>query len=447
MDTLIKNAADIESDLAWLQCVLNARLRTHQEAETPPVQVLDVAPPDLSSSGSEYARFVRRYQLSFAERLAVILALAPHLRPQLLDPLSARNPVTDRRYSEFGGLLANGEGGLLPTGETLAFLIAGNDLSLRLSTQMLFDPMHFFAKENLLQLAVPGDDLPVLRGLLRISDDLLARLTVGQRRRPQFSATFPAQLVETKLTFEDVILPPATRRSVEEIMTWLEHGRTLMEEWNMAPQLRPGYRSLFYGPPGTGKTLTACLLGKATGRDVYKVDLSLVMSKYIGETEKNLGRIFDAAEHKGWLLFFDEADALFGKRSDTRDAHDRYANQEVSFLLQRIESFDGVVILASNLRDNIDAAFLRRFESVIHFPMPRPEERAQIWQRGFSPKAKLDASVDLDKLARDHVLTGGGIMNVIRYVSLLVIKEGSRPIAASDLLSGIRREYDKEGKG
>ena len=117
--------------------------------------------------------------------------------------------------------------------------------------------------------------------------------------------------------------------------------------------------------------MTACLLGKSTGRDVYKVDLSLVVSKYIGETEKNLARVFDQAQHKGWILFFDEADALFGKRSETKDAHDRYANQEVSFLLQRIETFDGIAILASNLRDNIDEAFARRFESIIYFPMPR----------------------------------------------------------------------------
>ena len=145
-----------------------------------------------------------------------------------------------------------------------------------------------------------------------------------------------------------------------------------MNDWGMAPKLRPGYRSLFYGPPGTGKTMTACLLGKSTGRDVYKVDLSLVVSKYIGETEKNLARVFDQAQHKGWILFFDEADALFGKRSETRDAHDRYANQEVSFLLQRIETFDGIAILASNQRENLDDAFTRRFESIIYFPMPRP---------------------------------------------------------------------------
>ena len=220
-----------------------------------------------------------------------------------------------------------------------------------------------------------------------------------------------------------------------------------MDDWGMAAKLRPGYRSLFYGPPGTGKTMTACLLGKSTGRDVYRVDISLVMSKYIGETEKNLARVFDQAEHKGWILFFDEADALFGKRSETRDAHDRYANQEVSFLLQRIETFDGIAILASNLRENIDDAFARRFESIIYFPMPRPEERLRLWRRGFSPKARLDGAVDLEKIAREHVLSGGAIMNVIRYVSLETLGNGSDFVTLDTLLHGIRHELAKEERG
>jgi SpoVK/Ycf46/Vps4 family AAA+-type ATPase len=179
---------------------------------------------------------------------------------------------------------------------------------------------------------------------------------------------------------------------------------------------------------------------------VYKIDLSLVVSKYIGETEKNLAKVFDQAQHKGWILFFDEADALFGKRSETKEAHDRYANQEVSFLLQRIETFDGVAILASNRRENMDEAFARRFESVIYFPMPRPEERLRLWRQGFSPQAELEPALDLEKLAQEHNLSGGAIMNVIRYASLQALEHGGAVIAAEDVLQGIRREYLKEGK-
>ncbi|HZF48951.1 MAG TPA: ATP-binding protein [Polyangiaceae bacterium] len=444
---IVENARDLEQELIWFGEVLKRRFALHFGDGADGGGIFDLAPPDLSGSTSEYARFLQRHPLSFPERLALTLSLIPHLRPQLLDVFFTRNTAVDRRFTEFGGAQPRSDGELLPTGETLAFLLGGNDLALRFSTQLLFGPQHFFARNNVLWLAHPrGEEGSPMKAPLRVSEELLHLFTIGERPRPGLSAAFPAQHIETRLGWEDVVLHPTTRKHVEEIQTWIEHGETLMEDWGMASKLRSGYRCLFYGPPGTGKTMTACLLGKATGRDVYRVDISLVVSKYIGETEKNLGRVFDQAEHKGWILFFDEADALFGKRGETRDAHDRYANQEVAFLLQRIETFDGIVILASNLRENLDDAFARRFESVIYFPMPRPEERLRLWRQGFSPKATLDSSVDLDRLAREHVLSGGGIMNVIRYVSLQALKEGGRPLTQEDLLQGIRREFAKERK-
>ncbi len=227
---------------------------------------------------------------------------------------------------------------------------------------------------------------------------------------------------------------------------WLEHGDTLLDDWEMRHKLRPGFTCLFYGPPGTGKTLSACLLGKHCGCDVYVVDLSMIVSKYIGETEKNLGRVFDMAENRRWILFFDEADALFGRRTQVDSAHDRFANQEVSFLLQRIESFNGVVILASNLKSNIDDAFLRRFHSVVYFPMPKPAERRRIWQRAFSPRAVLEPAIDLGRLAEKHDLSGGTIMNVVRYSSLKALSRNDSVIQLHDMEEGIRREFLKEGR-
>ena len=212
------------------------------------------------------------------------------------------------------------------------------------------------------------------------------------------------------------------------------------------PKLRPGCRALFFGPPGTGKTLTATVLGRATGRQVYKVDLSTVVSKYIGETEKNLAGLFDRAEHKDWILFFDEADALFGKRTQVRDAHDRYANQEVSFLLQRVETYNGLVILASNLANHVDEAFARRFEHLVHFPMPRQNERLLIWKKGLPGPASLEPGSDLPQIATRYELSGGMIMNVIRYASLQAISRSERVLRHQDLLDGIRREYAKESR-
>lgn len=444
-----QNARDLEQELAWLTRVIDTRFKLYFGQESEHDDVLEHAPPELASSSSAYARFVNHYQLDFAERCALVLGLLPHLRPQLLDVFLVKNAKFDRKFTEFGGVRSGADGDFLPTGETLLFLLAASDLEKRFAVQRIFDPRHFFAQHDVLRLeSGDKDDLThgTLKATLRISEEYLSLFTTGKPRRPDFGPRFPARYLETQLEWSDLVLHPATRRQIEEIETWLRHGETLMNDWGMAPKLRPGFRALFHGPPGTGKTMTACLLGKATGRDVYKVDLSLVISKYVGETEKNLGRIFDSAQHKGWILFFDEADALFGKRAETKDARDRYANQEVSFLLQRIETFDGVTILSSNLRENLDPAFSRRFESMIYFPIPRPEERLRLWQKAFSPRAPLANDLDLEVIARNHALAGGSIMNVVRFVSLLALENGGRTITAEDLLIGIQREYAKEGK-
>ncbi len=219
-----------------------------------------------------------------------------------------------------------------------------------------------------------------------------------------------------------------------------------MHTWGMHRKIKPGYRVLFHGPPGTGKTLTATLIGKYTGKDVFKIDLSLIVSKFVGETEKNLSQLFNRAENKNWILFFDEADALFSKRTNVKDAHDKYANQEAAYLLQRIESFDGLIILASNFKSNIDEAFIRRFHSIIHFPAPNAAERLSLWQKSFPEHIKLNNDIDLALIAKKYELTGSGIINVVQYSCLQAIAENASFIDLNLLTSGIRKEYLKEGK-
>ena len=211
--------------------------------------------------------------------------------------------------------------------------------------------------------------------------------------------------------------------------------------------LKKGYRALFHGPPGTGKTLTASLLGKHYEKEVFRVDLSLVVSKYIGETEKNLSHLFAKAETKGWILFFDEADALFGKRSNVKDAHDRYANQEIAYLLQRVENYDGLVILASNLKSNIDEAFLRRFQSIVHFPMPNATERLQIWKKVCPSVFKLEEGNMLSVVAKKYKLSGAAIINVMQYCCLKTLDRTDNLLRQKDLIMGIKREFVKEEKG
>ena len=452
---LDRQARDLDAELDWLARVLDTRFKRYFDLQAEPgdaadtadaAEVSDITPPELAGSSSAYAAFMRQHRPTLAERLALVLCLVPHLRPQLLDVFHTRNKTFDRHFTEFGGV-RDAQGDFLPTGDTLAFVLAGSALAPRLALQALFDRDHWFARQGILRPVPQGRDQGLMKAPLRLSDEARGRLTTGQPRRPDLSGDFPARHLETALDWDDLVLHPGTLGQVQEIQVWLRHGDTLMQDWGMARKLRPGYRALFYGPPGTGKTMTACLLGRSTGREVYKVDLSLVVSKYIGETEKNLSRVFDQAQHQGWILFFDEADALFGKRSETKDAHDRYANQEVSYLLQRIETFDGIAILASNQKDNIDSAFARRFESIVYFPLPRPDERLRLWRQGFSPQAQLEPALDLAGIAAQHELCGGAIMNVVRYASLQALAQGGRRVTLDAVLRGIRREQAKDGKG
>lgn len=436
-------AADLAAELQWFTQVLDTRLQLYFSQEIPYSDVRELLPPPPGDS--EYGRCLREYGFGFAERVALALALTPHLNPRLLDVLFTKNATFDRPFTEFGGYSHTRHQGFLPTGETLVFLLSGNDIARRLEALELVSAEHPLFHRHILELD-PGAEagLP-LAAALKISDEYLHRFITGLPYRPSFGLGFPAQQLESHQKWDDLVLPSNTLRQIEEIADWICYSPVLMDDWGMRRHFRPGYRCLFYGPSGTGKTMTAALLGKTTQRHVYRVDLSLVVSKYIGETEKNLAKIFDQAENRDWILFFDEADALFGQRTAIHDAHDRYANQEVSFLLQRVEQFDGVVILASNKRENLDEAFARRFESMIYFPLPKAEQRLRIWQQGFSPKAQLASEISLEQLARQYELSGGGIMNVVRHASLRALANGG-VVHAEDVAEGVKRELGKVGR-
>jgi len=441
-----ENAACLAQELDWFNQVLEARINLYFGNECPYQSIYDIEPPVLAQNGSFYEAAVRENQMTVDERLVMLLALLPHIRPQVLDTFFVKNKDYDRLFTEFGGWRGNTHGGFLPTGETAAFLLAGTDLQKRFEISLMFDPDHFFATKDILRLAGQGANESFFSGELALSKEYLNRFTSGVTHKPDYSTNFPAKLTTTRLGWEDLVLDLDAMEEIENIRTWIAHSGALMAEWGLGKTVKPGYRSLFYGPPGTGKTLTATLIGASAGVDVYRIDLSMVISKYIGETEKNLANVFDQAENKNWILFFDEADALFGKRTQTSSSNDRHANQEVSYLLQRVEDFPGVVILATNLRANIDDAFARRFQSVIYFPMPDANQRIRLWEGILNCESRLAEDVQLDKLAEDYELSGGAITNVVRYGAIRSLQRHEDTITQNDLLKGIVKERFKEGK-
>ncbi len=428
------NARHLMAEFAWLKEVVRARYRLYHGKETTCRDVLEIPPPSLNGCGSLYSEVVRGYRLTPEERLVLVLALYPHIHPALLDEFFNPGDRPQRRLPP------------IPTVDTALFLLAGDELEKRFHYYYLFEPHSVLIKEGIIELEKDHTTGTLLDARLVPSQEVLSLFTTGRIHPPQYGHEFPAQRITTELEWKDLVLPPQTMAQVEEIKIWIKHGRTLLYQWGLKKKIAPGYRCLFYGPPGTGKTLTAMLIGKETGIDVYRIDLSLVVSKFIGETEKNLKKIFDTARDRDWILFFDEADALFTKRTEVQTSHDRFSNQEIAYLLHRVEEHPGVVILATNRKSNLDEAFLRRFQNMIEFPMPTKQERLRIWQNGFSKSSVLEKGIDLEELAERYELTGASIMNVVRYASLMALNEGSNVIRASHILKGIEKEYTKEGR-
>jgi len=256
-----------------------------------------------------------------------------------------------------------------------------------------------------------------------------------------------ARKLTPRYTWSDVVLPEDQIEMLRELVKQVRGRPFVLEKWGLGKKLTAsnGITVLFAGPPGTGKTMSAEVIASELGLDLYKIDLSTIVSKYIGETEKNLDHIFSEAESSNAILFFDEADAIFGKRSEVKDAHDRYANIEVSYLLQRMEGYNGVTILATNLRANLDDAFTRRLQFAIDFPFPDEDYRLQIWQTLFPAEVPVDATVDFKVMAKRFRFAGGNIRNIIVSAAYLAASNGG-VVTMAHLMHGTRRELQKMGR-
>jgi hypothetical protein len=256
-----------------------------------------------------------------------------------------------------------------------------------------------------------------------------------------------ARRIEPDVSWDDLVLPPAVLRGLRQVAARARHRDTVLTDWRMRRGGGRGHGvvALFAGDSGTGKTMSAEVIAADLRLDLYTVNLATVVDKYVGETEKNLERIFAEAGGVNAVLFFDEADAIFGKRSDVRDAHDRYANIESAYLLQRLETFDGLAVLATNLRANIDEAFTRRLDAIIDFPSPNPELRRSLWVQCLADPLPLADDIDLDFLAHSFELAGGNIRSAATTAAYLAAAEGT-PVAMLQVIAAVEQEYRKLGR-
>jgi AAA+ superfamily predicted ATPase len=256
-----------------------------------------------------------------------------------------------------------------------------------------------------------------------------------------------AHKIQPKYHWDDIILPRDQMEQLREICSYVRHYHTVYSNWGFEHKLSlgKGLNVLFVGPSGTGKTMAAEIIAHELGLELYKIDLSAIVSKYIGETEKNLDRIFQEGQTSNAILFFDEADAIFGKRSEVRDSHDRYANIEIAYILQKMDEYEGAVILATNLRKNMDEAFFRRMHFAVEFPVPEEPERYRIWKSIFPPEVPLANDVDIKFMARQFKITGGNIKNIALGAAFLAAENGGY-VNTENLIRAIKREYQKIGK-
>ncbi|MCU0429550.1 MAG: ATP-binding protein [Cytophagaceae bacterium] len=401
-------------------------------------------------------------------RLIALLSLASVLAPWALQELRERQLARPWLFAG-GGRWNNDTQTLQPTVRTALLLLAG----IQTEKRNLLCSNYFLANSPLFtkNILKPLSDDPFFGDpLLECTPEFIYKVAASKDYVYHFSPQFPAELVDSKHEWDDLVVNYSTRKQLEDLKLALRHHNALLQQSDIGRSFRENHIALFYGDPGTGKTMAAGLLGKTLGVPVYKIDLSRVVSKWVGETSKNLRYLFDTAEQKNWILFFDEADALFGSRSNQGGSNEQYHNQDIAYLLQRIDTFRGFAILSTNLRSNMDKAFARRIDDKIYFPSPDAELRQELWskvlqrsglrwtERAYLGKEALqtvlvpgdweapDHGIHLRELAECWELSGAHLVKIMKFVMMLCMEKNTTHVSSAILMQGIVRELQAQGK-
>ncbi|MDQ1161413.1 AAA+ superfamily predicted ATPase [Chryseobacterium sp. SORGH_AS 447] len=427
------NHTALNDEMKWLQQLIDIRCRElFSEEITEAGTDHKIPEPPKADDGSPYSITVQTHQLTAIDRVILALGIASSHYPSILKTFVQIEESSNAFAIEAGGEYNKVSRSFKPTFQTALFLLAGKDLSLwsYYSEQLITGSV-------LLQndIVYNRSSTEFIHGKIELDTAYLNYFLSGKKPQLDHGSYFPGKLYQSDLTMDDIILEHTVREQIKPIGHYikaLENG--FFQGKGKEHSFKPGFIALFYGAPGTGKTMLAGILANTYGIDMYHVDLSQVVSKYIGETEKNLEVLFNRLQGKNCMLFFDEADALFGKRSDVKDAHDRYANQEVSYLLQRIEKFDGLTILASNFENNMDDAFKRRIDVSINVIRPSETTRENLWKH-YLPKNVTFESDDLLKhITKEYSYTGANIRNIMKNAAI-ALHDLNETIITHSLLS------------
>ncbi|MDX2303204.1 MAG: AAA family ATPase [Microscillaceae bacterium] len=370
-----------------------------------------------------------------AERMTLILALMPYINPEGLDYLRELESASGHTVNSTQGVQ---QSAFIPSAETVLYILAGRNLTLRLLCQSIYFSDHSFAKKDILYLEDTPSGIPKFRGALTISPEYLHLLVKGEEYAPELSTDFPAQRLHTDQSWEDLVVPLETHLKIQELLEWIRHYDQLLENEHFSKE-RKGYRCLLVGEPGTGKTMLGRLLSKETNKPVYRISLDKIVSKYVGETTKNIARVFKAARNRNWILFCDEGDALFSKRSaNVNSAQDTYVNQDIAYLLQEIEDFPGIILVATNYSNNMDKAFQRRFDTRIEFGKPDYSDIITLWEKALAPFS-ISREIDLSFIAKEQrgQITGAQIAKVKHYLGIQAVKKKSWALSLEDFCEGL----------
>lgn len=432
-----ENIACVSSELDWLVCRIDNLLNKDSNVFLP-------LPP--LKTGTAYEKLVTENQLTDTDRVMLNLAFASTFKPSILAPFALLFK-TPEKQSRFCGLVKEETARFYPTVRTAIFLLAGDDEELIDYYLCHFNSRHRLFTSNILLTHSTKENNSFLEHELLFNEQFLPAILHGDAPGLDGDAGFPARKSNRTHTMSDVILDEKTMTELKKLYRF---ARNMKKLWALPEggKYRQNFIGIFSGDPGTGKSHTAEAIGNELNLPVYKVNFAQLVSKYIGETEKNLERVFDRFSGQPNILFFDEAESIFSKRIEVKDSHDKHANNEQSFLLQKIEEYNGIVILATNVQNlsqYFDKAFQRRIRQIVTFNFPEHPERVRLWQNALGVPFRYEEGL-VDRLAKNYQFSGGGIYNIISEGIIEALDRGTEVITFDLLETAMIDEFKKTGR-